>query len=218
MTGLTNSPLPPGRNCRPFPDQLASRSADDGSAKSWLGKAKHLEARRHCHSQCEDRALTEGHERSSLFLRKFRPAHSHHNASASWHESGRHKNADVRHWFQTYTEAPAPRSHSCKVQARRDTKLAMSHNKIEIYWKTIETAPHGVIAQVRVTDGCGSDYSLPYPCKLTKDGWVNAASGKPLMVRATYWRAACRNHAEDEGRDVRPASEGASARAQLISQ
>ena len=87
MTGLTNSPLPPGRNCRPFPDQLASRSADDGSAKSWLGKAKHLEARRHCHSQCEDRALTEGHERSSLFLRKFRPAHSHHNASASWHES-----------------------------------------------------------------------------------------------------------------------------------
>jgi hypothetical protein len=48
--------------------------------------------------------------------------------------------------------------------------------------------PHGVIAQVRVTDGCGSDYSLPYPCKLTKDGWVNAASGKPLMVRATYWK------------------------------
>jgi hypothetical protein len=64
----------------------------------------------------------------------------------------------------------------------------MSHSKIEIYWKTIETAPHGVIAQVRVTDGCGSDYSLPYPCKLTKDGWVNAASGKPLMVRATYWK------------------------------
>ena len=99
-----------------------------------------------------------------------------------------------------------------------DTKLAMSHSKIEIYWKTIETAPHGVIAQVRVTDGCGSDYSLPYPCKLTKDGWVNAASGKPLMVRATYWRAVCRNHAEDEGRDAQPASEGASARAQLISQ
>jgi hypothetical protein len=29
---------------------------------------------------------------------------------------------------------------------------------------------------------------LPYPCKLTKDWWVNAASGKPLMVRATYWK------------------------------
>jgi hypothetical protein len=93
----------------------------------------------------------------------------------------------------------------------------MSHSKIEIYWKTIETAPHGVIAQVRVTDGCGSDYSLPYPCKLTKDGWVNAASGKPLMVRATYWKLHVET-SEDEGRDVRPASEGASARAQLISQ
>ncbi len=64
----------------------------------------------------------------------------------------------------------------------------MSRSKIELYWKTIETAPQGVIAQVRVTDGCGSDYVLPYPCTLTKDGWVNAASGKPLMVRATYWK------------------------------
>lgn len=64
----------------------------------------------------------------------------------------------------------------------------MSHSRIEIYWKRIETAPEGVIAQVRVTDGCGADYLLPYPCKLTKDGWVNAASGKPLAVRATYWK------------------------------
>lgn len=95
----------------------------------------------------------------------------------------------------------------------------MSHSKIEIYWKTIETAPHGVIAQVRVTDGCGSDYSLPYPCKLTKDGWVNAASGKPsrwrVMVRATYRRL----YVETTPRKkVGTASESASARAQLISQ
>jgi hypothetical protein len=46
----------------------------------------------------------------------------------------------------------------------------------------------GVIAQVLVTDGGGSDYLLPYPCKFTKDGWVNAASGKPLAVRPTYWK------------------------------
>jgi hypothetical protein len=64
----------------------------------------------------------------------------------------------------------------------------MPRSRIEIYWKKAETAPEGVIAQVRVTDGCGSDYLLPYPCKLTKDGWVNAASGKPLAVRATYWK------------------------------
>ena len=163
MTGLTNSPLPAGRNRRPFPDQLASRDADDGSAKPRLGKAKHLEARRHLPS-------AQSSQRLRVVARVCR-----------------HKNADVGPWFQTYTE-PALRSHSCKVQARRATKLAVSHSKIEIYWKTIETAPHGVIAQVRVTDGCGSDYSLPYPCKLTKDGWVNAASGKPLMVRATHWK------------------------------
>ena len=65
---------------------------------------------------------------------------------------------------------------------------AMPRSRIEIYWKKIESAPEGVTAQVRVTDGCGSDYLLPYPCKLTKDGWVHAVSGKPLAVRATYWK------------------------------
>src|SRR6478735_10051624 len=113
MTGLTNSPLPPGRNCRPFPDQLASRSADDGSAKSWLGQAKRLEARRHCRSQCEDRALTKGHERSSLFIRKFRPAHSHHNASASWHESA----ATRMQMFATGSKL-TPNLHSGLIHAR----------------------------------------------------------------------------------------------------
>jgi hypothetical protein len=64
----------------------------------------------------------------------------------------------------------------------------MPRSRIEIYWKTPETAPDGVIAQVRVTDYSGSDYLLPYPCELTEDGWVNAASGKPLAVRVTYWK------------------------------
>jgi len=53
-----NSPLSAGRNCWPLPDQLASRSADDGPAEPRLGKAKRLEAPRHCHSQCENPALT----------------------------------------------------------------------------------------------------------------------------------------------------------------
>jgi hypothetical protein len=46
----------------------------------------------------------------------------------------------------------------------------------------------GVTAQVLVTDGTGSDYLLPYPCTLTADGWVNAASGEPLAVPPTYWK------------------------------
>jgi hypothetical protein len=64
----------------------------------------------------------------------------------------------------------------------------MPRSRIEIYWRTPETAPEGVIAQVLVSDDSGSDYLLPYPCELTKDGWVNAASGKPLAVRVTYWK------------------------------
>src|SRR3954447_16581963 len=64
----------------------------------------------------------------------------------------------------------------------------MARSRIEIYWNTAETAPDRVIAQVRVTDSSVPDYLLPYPCELKKEGWVNAASGKPLAVRVTYWK------------------------------
>jgi hypothetical protein len=64
----------------------------------------------------------------------------------------------------------------------------MPRSKIEVYWNTAETAPVGVIAQIRVTDGCGADYLVPYPGKLTREGWVNATSGKPLSVSVTYWK------------------------------
>jgi hypothetical protein len=64
----------------------------------------------------------------------------------------------------------------------------VSRSNIALYWKNAETAPEGVTAQVLVTDGGGSDYLLPYPCTLTSDGWVNAASRKALAVRPTYWK------------------------------
>ena len=64
----------------------------------------------------------------------------------------------------------------------------VSRSNIDLYWEKAEMAPEGVTAQVLVTDGTGSDYLLPYPCTLTAEGWVNAASGKPLAVRPTYWK------------------------------
>jgi hypothetical protein len=65
--------------------------------------------------------------------------------------------------------------------------LAM-RSRIEVYWNSIDTAPAGEAVQVRVTDGSGDEYLLPYPCKLTPDGWVNAVTGSPLSVRPTYWK------------------------------
>ena len=61
-------------------------------------------------------------------------------------------------------------------------------SRIEVYWNSIDTAPAGVAVQVRVRDGSSDEYLLPYPCKLTPDGWVNAATGSPLAVRPTYWK------------------------------
>ena len=61
---------------------------------------------------------------------------------------------------------------------------------IELYWKSADTAPAGVPLQVLVTDGSSEseDYLLPYPCQLTPDGWVNAATGSRLEVRPTRWK------------------------------
>src|SRR4051794_29855131 len=70
---------------------------------------------------------------------------------------------------------------------RRGADFAM-RSRIEVYWNGIDTAPAGVAVQVRVTDGLGDEYLLPYPCKLTPDGWVNAATGSPLAGRPTYWK------------------------------
>jgi hypothetical protein len=90
----------------------------------------------------------------------------------------------------------------------------MPRSRIEVYWKTPETASDGVIAQVLVTDDSGSEYLLPYPCELGAEGWVNAASRKPLAVRVTYWKPYVETLARTKpgkGRRKRPVAQGSDA-------
>jgi|SRR5205809_384385 hypothetical protein len=61
-------------------------------------------------------------------------------------------------------------------------------NSVDKYWNVAETSPLGIAVQVRVTDGCGDFYLLPYPCRLTAAGWVNARTGTALMVTPTHWQ------------------------------
>ena len=55
-------------------------------------------------------------------------------------------------------------------------------------WQPIETAPSGVEVLLRVTDEAGQAYNLPFVCKLTDSGWVNAVRGSLLTVRPTHWQ------------------------------
>jgi hypothetical protein len=80
-------------------------------------------------------------------------------------------------------------SFDCRIHRRfRNGETELTPDVSQIYWNIAETAPDRVMAQVRVTDLGGADYLLPYPCEFTKEGWVNAASGKPLAVRVKYWK------------------------------
>lgn len=55
------------------------------------------------------------------------------------------------------------------------------------YWKQIDTAPVGVPLRLIVADRSGY-HALPYPCRLTAAGWVNACTGAALTVRPTHWQ------------------------------
>jgi hypothetical protein len=64
-------------------------------------------------------------------------------------------------------------------------------------WNSVVTIPLGVPLWLRVTDAAGECYKLPFPCKLTQAGWINARTGAPLrlIVQPTHWRP----HFELEG-------------------
>jgi hypothetical protein len=61
-------------------------------------------------------------------------------------------------------------------------------NTLDKYWKSVEVAPVGIVLQVQVTNAAGDLYVLPFPCRLTAAGWVNAVSGTALVVKPTYWK------------------------------
>jgi hypothetical protein len=61
-------------------------------------------------------------------------------------------------------------------------------NTVDRYWKPAETAPHDIAVQVQVTDASGVLFVLPFPCKLTAEGWAKATTGTALAVRPTPWK------------------------------
>jgi hypothetical protein len=54
-------------------------------------------------------------------------------------------------------------------------------------WNLISTAPRGRNVQVQVADNFGH-YPLPFLCKMTDKGWVNAETQQPLKLTPTGWR------------------------------
>ena len=55
-------------------------------------------------------------------------------------------------------------------------------------WLPIDTAPLEEEVTLLVTDGRGDPYRIPYPCKRTVGGWVNASKGTALAVRPIQWK------------------------------
>ena len=54
-------------------------------------------------------------------------------------------------------------------------------------WEKIDTAPRETDIQLAVIDTDGT-HSLVFPCRKTGEGWVNAETGKRIVVHPTHWR------------------------------
>jgi hypothetical protein len=54
-------------------------------------------------------------------------------------------------------------------------------------WHPIATAPLDRDLLLSVIER-GEVYALAFPCRRTAVGWVDAATGKPVMVDPTHWR------------------------------
>jgi hypothetical protein len=55
-------------------------------------------------------------------------------------------------------------------------------------WHPISTAPFNHDVQVRVSGDHGSQV-IPFPCRQTTSGWINADLGVRIGIEPTEWRA-----------------------------
>jgi hypothetical protein len=57
----------------------------------------------------------------------------------------------------------------------------------ESKWRLISTAPFNRDLELCAASGSGSS-RLPFPCRQTSNGWINADLGTRIAVEATRWR------------------------------
>ncbi len=54
-------------------------------------------------------------------------------------------------------------------------------------WHPIATAPFDRDLQLSVIEK-GEVYQLVFPCRRTESSWIQASTGKPVLVDPTHWR------------------------------
>ena len=58
----------------------------------------------------------------------------------------------------------------------------------EASWHPIATAPFDRDLELAVVEG-NDTHALVFRCRRARNGWINAATGQPIDVDPTHWRA-----------------------------
>ena len=61
-------------------------------------------------------------------------------------------------------------------------------NLITMKWFEIETAPFNRDLELAVIEADGDIYAVVFPCRRVVDGWIKAATGRPVELHPTHWR------------------------------
>jgi hypothetical protein len=55
-------------------------------------------------------------------------------------------------------------------------------------WQLITSAPYDRELELAVIER-DDTHTLVFPCRRTREGWINIATGKRVVVNPTHWRA-----------------------------
>ena len=55
-------------------------------------------------------------------------------------------------------------------------------------WEPITTAPYNRELELAVIER-DDVHALVFPCRRTPEGWINATTGKRVVVKPTHWRS-----------------------------
>jgi hypothetical protein len=58
----------------------------------------------------------------------------------------------------------------------------------DLGWRTFDTAPFDTDIWRSLIEK-NDIYTLPFPCRRTAEGWINAATGRVVEVEPSHWRS-----------------------------
>ncbi len=83
-------------------------------------------------------------------------------------------------------DPPPPSAAAERADLDQGARLGAADNG-NVEWQPIVTAPFDCDLELAVLDRALM-HAFVFPCRRTRDGWINTKAGRPMIVAVTHWR------------------------------